>query len=191
VSRKRRWEIGATAALLLAVAVAVGGFFYWRERQRRLDRELVSLLSGHHLPGFGGILVFTPGERARVLSLLRQGASVHTRDRGRRTVLFHAATGDDLPLLTEALSRGADPNAADEQGLTPLMWAADRGHSASVRGLLEHGADVNREDHHGCTALSLARTTPDPALYRRALDTAKQKENQALIHLLKQHGAKE
>jgi ankyrin repeat protein len=101
---KRLWEIGATAALLLAVAVAVGGFFAWRERQRRLDRELVTLLRQPFLED---------GDCARMRTLLRQGANVHLRGTGEETVLTVAASMDHLPLLEEALARGADVNVGN------------------------------------------------------------------------------
>lgn len=39
MTRKRAWEIGATVALLLAVAIAVGGYFY-AQSQRRIVRPL-------------------------------------------------------------------------------------------------------------------------------------------------------
>jgi hypothetical protein len=41
---KRAWEVGATAALLLAVAVSAAGFFILQERQRLLNAELAKLL---------------------------------------------------------------------------------------------------------------------------------------------------
>ena len=45
MTRKRLWEVGATAALLLTVAAIVCGFFWWRERQKRLNRALAAALN--------------------------------------------------------------------------------------------------------------------------------------------------
>jgi ankyrin repeat protein len=165
---KRLWEIGATAALLLAVAVAVGGFFAWRERQarqRRLDRELAGLLAND---------TASRADCVRMRSLLREGASVRVRDSGGWSVVMEAVGARDLVLLREALARGADVNTATAEGLTPLYLATWCKNSAAVRLLLEQGADV-RPKH--------------PTVGQTALWVATQNHDQAIIRLLKQHGA--
>jgi uncharacterized protein len=167
VTRKRVWEVGATAALLLAVAVGVGGFFAWRERQRRLNAELVTLLSSPRpLPA---------SAYARMLSLIRQGASVHRSTPIGLTVLIEAAHERNVPLLEEALTRGADPNVATQHGFTALMAAAHVGSVECIQRLLDYGADVNQKDDAGLPALAYAQSGDSPAAVR----------------LLKQHGAKE
>jgi ankyrin repeat protein len=113
----RVWEMGATAALLLAVAVTVGGFFAWRERQRRLDAELATLL----LPA-------SETDHSRIIVLLRQGASVDTKRENGWTVLMEAASANHLPLLEEAVNHGADVNERTPDGFTPLMMATASGH---------------------------------------------------------------
>jgi ankyrin repeat protein len=167
VTRKRLWEIGAAVALLLAVGVVAAGFLYQWERQRRLDAELVALLTASQN--------ISRSERAQILSLIRQGASVHRRGEGGWTVLMEAAAANDLVLLREALARGADVNATGDAGGTALMVAAWNGRLASVQLLVEHGADVLQKDIDGDTALSIAR----------------QVKNFSLVRLLQQHGARE
>lgn len=89
MSRKRAWEIGASAGFLLAVVVVLGGFFAWRERQRKLDAELTQLLSttdansAEKLPG--------TSECERLLVVIRQGANVQVRTRSGWTVLCWSA----------------------------------------------------------------------------------------------------
>jgi ankyrin repeat protein len=173
MTRKRLWEMGATAALLLAVAVAVGGFFAWRERQRRLDAELVSLLNRS---------VIRPTDRdcAQLLSLLRQGASAQVQGAGGWTVLMTAARTNHLPLLREALLRGAEVNESSDDGMTALMAAANWGSVESAEVLLRNGADPNYRDTKG-----------DGLSCNTALSCAELLGHARIVHLLKQHGAKE
>jgi ankyrin repeat protein len=179
ISRKRLWEMGATAALLFAVAVAVGGFFAWRERQRRLDAELAGIiLSTMDLP-----VSEPPATRDcnLMLSLVRQGASVHVRSATGGTVLIAAASANHVQLLQQASDRGAQINAADKSGFTALIMGAWGGRVEAVQFLLTRGADVNQVERHGYTALSFA-------YHSRWFDTERHDE---VICLLKQHGAKE
>jgi uncharacterized protein len=168
MSRKRLWEIGGTVALLLALGVLAAGFFYQWERQRRLDEELVWLLSPVMAP--------EQGDCDRCLSLIRQGASVRLRgELTGWTVLHLAIHRDHRVLFQEVLARGADVNAATTDGLTPLMVAASDGRHEMTRFLLEQGADVTRKDTSGRTALTHAVTGQRPAIVR----------------LLQEHGAKQ
>jgi ankyrin repeat protein len=169
--RRRAWEFGATAAFILLAGVVVAGFFAWRERQRRLDRELVRVLSSDG---------FSQAKCNRLLSLLRQGANASAQSNLTGwTVLTDAAAVNHLPLLQEALARGADVDGDAAvpcllEG-TPLMMAAESGSLESAQMLLAHGADINRRTSTGATALDYAKTYHHPAL----------------IRLLKQHGAQE
>ena len=178
MSRKRRWEIGATAALLLAVAVAVCGFFYGQERQRRLDRELSAVLSL-----WANTSTRTGPLRSRMLSLLRRGAAVQAHDKeGGWTVVAVAAHDNDLPLLRKALSQGADINAAGEGEYPPLVVAVIAGSVESVALLLEQGVDVSQ---FGREALQFAEQhAAKPTNPRR-------QRHAAIVRLLKQHGAKD
>jgi ankyrin repeat protein len=170
MNRKRLWEIGATAVLLLAVAVAVGGFFAWRERQRRLDRELAGLLAPEMETSYGRC--------DRMLVLLRRGACVRVRGRSGWRLIHAAAATDHLPLLREALLRGEDPDAAGRKGITPLGLAIAIGNINSTRLLLEHGADPMQRNDYGDTALEYGEIWGGS----NALP---------VVRFVKQHGAKE
>jgi ankyrin repeat protein len=181
MTRKRLWEMGATTCLLLAVAGIVAGFFAWRERQRRLDAELVGLLAPAIEVSYDTSIA--AAERAsrrcdRMLVLLRQGARVHTRGRSGWRVMHAAAATDHLLLLREALLRGEDPNVAGKKGFTPLMIATLNGRVESARVLLEHGADPMRSNDDGRTALEWGELWGGEAAT-------------PVIRLLQQHGAKE
>jgi ankyrin repeat protein len=178
MTRKHVWEVGATTGLLLAVAIAVGGFFYWRERQRRLDAEVALILSEASLSR-------AAETSDRLLTLVRQGASVHARGKHGATVLLQAASIRNLALVEAALVRGTNVNAAADNGITPLMGAAISGDVECVRRLLEHGAEVNRQDDAGYTALRYAQQC------EWMLEDARGPAFSAIIRLLKQHGAKE
>jgi ankyrin repeat protein len=166
MTRKRLWEISATTLLVVAVAGIVGGFFAWRERQRRLDRELVRLLESSYPP--------SDNDCTQMLTFVRQGANVRVRSPSGFTVLIQAAWGDNKPLLREGLARCAEIEAETGQGWTALRVAAAAGHVDCAALLLKHGADPNRKNPDGLTALACV-----------------QGNHQAMIRLLKQHGAKE
>jgi ankyrin repeat protein len=167
MTRKRVWEIGATALLLVAVAGNAAGFVAWRERQRRLDRELETLLRE--------ATTVSSAKCDRILSLLRQGASVHVRDEYGWTVLMEAVITNHQALLREALVRGAEVNAAGPGGYTPLMAAAYHGHRDNAALLIAHGADIHCRDASGTSVLTHAR----------------RRRRTGMVRLLKQHGAKE
>jgi ankyrin repeat protein len=172
MTRKRLWELGATAALMVAAGAVAAGFWRW-EQQQRLDRELAAALSTGY-----------PADADHILSLLHRGASVNVRGSTGNTVLLEAVLEGShvsrLPLFREALARGADVNAADDGGFTPLMAACAYGRPERAELLLSHGADVNRRCKNGYTALWYAKE-----------GSRSQEVRQTLIRLLKQNGAKE
>ena len=92
MTRKRLWEIGATAALLLTVGAAVCGFLWWRERQKHLNAALASAL--------GGPAAYDPQfdhqrNLSRIRKLIQQGADVHTKSADGYTALIWAADSGD------------------------------------------------------------------------------------------------
>lgn len=141
MKRKRLWEAGAVATLLLALTVVVTS--YWQSRQ--LNDRLALAMSRND------------GNTVRLL--VDRGGLVTTRDTVRRTVLTWAAVFGDLPLMGDALRRGANVNDRAQGDMTALMWAAMAGHADAVEMLLAAGAEVNARDAHGRTALSWAADT--------------------------------
>ena len=81
------------------------------------------------------------------------------------------------------LARGANVNTSEAHGYTPLMLAAYERQLAMVKFLLRHGADVNRRDTEGRSALTWAEET--------APRNHCEKEEQSVLRILKQAGAKE
>ncbi|PRD64032.1 ankyrin repeat domain-containing protein [Malikia granosa] len=81
-------------------------------------------------------------------------------------LLVLAIQADDLTLLQQLLSSGADPNASDSEGRLPLVEACGRSWGTAFREyLLRAGADVNGIDGHGNTPLLAAvMTQPDEQL---------------------------
>jgi ankyrin repeat protein len=177
VSRRRLWEIGATTLLLVAVAGIAAGFFAWRERQRRLDRELRQELAAHSDSTDGLDL-------GAIRRLVRRGASIHVRGEGADFTVLHAAVGgDDFALAEQALRRGSEVNARDAFGYTALIRAAGPGRLRLTQLLLAHGADIHARDAAGRTVLRHAR---DP---QWAQDAHSQRA--VVVRLLQQHGARE
>ncbi|OGB69822.1 MAG: hypothetical protein A2486_04440 [Burkholderiales bacterium RIFOXYC12_FULL_65_23] len=82
-------------------------------------------------------------------------------------LLLLAIQAEDLALLQQLLSSGADPNGSDSEGRLPLVEVCGRpwGSSALRKCLLRAGADVNGIDGHGNTPLLAAvMTQPDEPL---------------------------
>ncbi len=78
-------------------------------------------------------------------------------------------------VMRKLLKRGADTNETNPDGYTPLTFAAVHGGLYEVQILIEHGADVNHPDKNGKTALQYAQEC----------------EDEEMIKLLKNAGAKE
>ena len=153
MTRKRAWEIGAGAALLLVGSAVVLGLYAWREQRQQATRSLSQTLDRLSERNDPALL-------AEARRLLRVGADVHTRARVTLaneptgfTALIVGAMYDDLPLVEEALARGADVNAKSNMGLTPIMQATMWGHDRIVAYLLSKGGRPNEADNEGLTAL--------------------------------------
>jgi ankyrin repeat protein len=131
VSRRRGLERWATAALLIAVAAAIGGAVYAHAYFERLDRAL-----GHALD---------KGDFAAVKKLVSRGASLNPKHGMHLTPLILAVQAGDLALAREWIARGAEVNPQTDCG-TPLGAATRRGSPAMIRLLLSEGADLEAED---------------------------------------------
>ena len=197
MTRKRAWEIGATATLALVLAGTAGVAFTWQQRQQRLNRALAEAVDGCRL--------------ARVMPLVRQGANVNTVGDQGFTALLVAAGERDVLLVRELLDYGAAVDARpqcrsssaserDRLNTTPLLLAAGyerrrpiwrlvngamvdepdwwlpteaAAHTRIARRLITRGADVNAVGGSGQTPLTCAATVG----------------NQPLVQLLLDHGA--
>jgi ankyrin repeat protein len=112
----------------------------------------------------------------RVVRLLKDGASVHTRcldgsdiTEYWRLPVHVAAESGNAPMLRVLLDSGADPNASNSQGYTPLMAIVNAdnrsGHRDCIRLLLERGAKINQQrNEDGGTVLHLAYRYGDMAM---------------------------
>lgn len=105
--------------------------------------------------------------------LLRQGADPFAIERGRGTVLHHAALHGNLILARDLLARNVPVNAVNRNKETPLCEAVQTGQRRTVEALLKHGADPNIRSKFG-TPLMLAI----------------ERDNQPMIQLLEKWGAK-
>src|SRR5262245_33720210 len=81
------------------------------------------------------------GDRASVLTLIKQGADVNAPQGDGVTALHWAARRADADLVAALFAAGADPRAATRFGAyTPLHLAAERGSAAITKTLLAAGA---------------------------------------------------
>jgi ankyrin repeat protein len=138
----------------------------------------------------------TKGDRAKVLSLLGEGVSVHQPDFFRQVPMFVAARDGRADMIGLLVERGVDVNAAVQGGRGPLFHAASRGHAEAVRLLIARGAAVNAIDAYGQTplltaALSLANealNVREPARWRESQQRTPQ-GNAAVVEVLVLAGA--
>jgi ankyrin repeat protein len=167
MSRKRVWEVGAMAALLLAMAAAMGGYFFWRERQRQLNQALTSALDRYREYSEAP----TPNQYTIIRSLVRRGANVHTRGSHGLTALAAAAHENDAAFVEELLNRGATAEARISIGWvvdwTAMHCAAEASSSRAIDVLLAHGADVDARSRLGQTPLSISVARGDAMIARQ------------------------
>jgi hypothetical protein len=107
-------------------------------------------------------------------ALITKGANVNARDEYGDTPLVSAVGFEPASTIRALLDKGAEVNARNKIGDTALMGTAISDRADIVKILLAHGADVNIKNAYGETALSYAKTEGYPAI----------------VHLLKQAGAK-
>lgn len=137
--RRRAWEIGATALLLLTCGMVTVGFVDAKQRNDALS------------------LVLDQQHMAQVKTLIRQGADPNTRSpRGNRALTWAAAWPDES-FAAELLDRGAQIDAPNDRGNTPLMVAAGWGYTEMVKLLLQRGANPSLKDSQGRTAKQFAQ----------------------------------
>jgi ankyrin repeat protein len=111
------------------------------------------------------------GDRADVLTLIKQGADVNAPQGDGVTALHWAARQGDTELVTALVGAGANARAATRLGAyTPLHLAAERGAAPIVKTLLRAGALVDARTSTGATALMLAAASGDTQTIAALLD---------------------
>ncbi len=165
-----------------------------------------SLHWGAHLPGGVYISSFLPENPMLIKALLDHGARVNVEDSDGPTPLLLAAGWGYTHTVALLLSHGAAGNRPDSKGLTPLVYAVE--HPGTLSCLLEHGASINAQGEGGWTALLKAafygKTDTVRVLLNHhadvnlktegddtALSLANIQSQPAIVHLLKQAGAKQ
>ena len=76
--------------------------------------------------------------------------------------LIEAAKKNDVALVKQFISKGANVNGVDEDGWTALYWAEYGGSFECSRVLLEANADVNKAHIDGWTPLHIASYNGHP-----------------------------
>lgn len=135
------------------------------------------------------------------------------------TPLHWAAHRNAIELCSRLIDLGANVNdSASDWWLTPLSWGADAGSADAVELLLKRGAEVNQDAIVGTTALHAvamggsSQGKRDPQAYERTaqiliahgadinrrtdkqrtpLDDAIESSNDAVVTVLRKHGAKD
>lgn len=94
-------------------------------------------------------------ERFEKLFDLRSGDVNAINDEG-NSLLYVAASKNQLGKISFLLNKGANVNFKNERGATPLNVACDRNALDAVQLLIDEGADVNTRTNRGNTPLSCA-----------------------------------
>ena len=94
-------------------------------------------------------------ERFEKLFDLRSGDVNAVDDEG-NSLLYVAASKNQLGKISFLLNKGADVNFKNERGATPLNVACDRMALDTIQLLIDGGADVNTRTNRGNTPLSCA-----------------------------------
>lgn len=99
--------------------------------------------------------VTSSDERFEKLFELRSGDVNAVNDEG-NSLLYVAASKNQLGKIRFLLDKGANPNFKNERGATPLNAACDKNALAAVQLLIDGGADVNTRTNRGSTPLTCA-----------------------------------
>ena len=104
------------------------------------------------------------GDRAAVLSLLKQGADVNATQGDAVTALHWAARRGDAEMAKTLIVAGANVRATTRfAAYTALHLAAERGSADVITPLLKAGADANAKTSTGTTPLMFAAGSGDAA----------------------------
>jgi ankyrin repeat protein len=94
------------------------------------------------------------GDTQRVVTLIREKASIQQIDERGNSALHWAALSGQADLVQRLLQAGADPNTTNHAGATPLFYGASDVRTVAV--LLDHGANPNSVSMAGNTPLMAA-----------------------------------
>jgi ankyrin repeat protein len=117
------------------------------------------------------------GDAAAVERLLREGASVKTRDSRGRTALLAATHGNHVEATRALIAGGADVNAKDDIQDSPYLYAGAEGRIEILKMTLAAGADLKATNRYGGTALIPAAHHGHPEAVRILLGTAIDKDH--------------
>lgn len=92
-------------------------------------------------------------DRARIQTLLRNGAPVDQRDAAGATPLLVATRANSVSAAAALIAAGADVNAKDRIDDSPFLYAGASGHLRILRMTLRHGADLDSTNRFGGTAV--------------------------------------
>ncbi|KAJ3498222.1 hypothetical protein NLG97_g1293 [Lecanicillium saksenae] len=113
--------------------------------------------TGFEVPVLSSIFrAVNTGNELMVRLLIEKGADLSRRDLDGSSLLHHAATLNDVDILTLLLKNSCDVNATDCRGQTPIFLAVSNSHIEATMILLEYGAEVGVRDSTGCVPLHLA-----------------------------------
>ena len=126
------------------------------------------------------------GDRARVQTLLKQGAGVNAPQVDGMTALHWAVYREDVASARLMIQAHADVNATNRYGVRPLSLACTAGNAELVELLLKAGADPNTQSAGGETVLMTAARTGRPGpvralLARKASVNAKERSGQTAL----------
>ena len=132
--------------------------------RNQVSRETVRLLAAA-----------TQGDINEMDAAVKAGADVNGSDEVVGPPLVAAASTGNHEAVKFLLDKGANVNATDSQGMTPLMMASASGRVETVQYLLANGANPNASTMIGIrtakiTALSLARSKNNETVVRLLLD---------------------
>jgi ankyrin repeat protein len=111
------------------------------------------------------------GDRADVLTMIKQGADVNAPQGDGVTALHWAARRGDAELVSALVAAGANTRTETRFGAyTPLHLAAERGSAVIVKALLTAGAAVDAKTATGATPLMFAAAAGDTGAIAALLD---------------------
>ena len=161
--------------LLILTIVALTSFVQCRpdasetDGKIRVSRETIRLVAGAF-----------QGDTSEMDAAIKAGADVNGFDEVVGPPLVAAASGGHLEAVKFLLEKGANVNGSNNQGMTALMMATVSGSEDTVRYLLTKGANPNASTTIGVGASKVT-----------ALSLARSKNNEALVKLLLDSGARE
>ncbi|CAD5116603.1 DgyrCDS5478 [Dimorphilus gyrociliatus] len=97
------------------------------------------------------VLASALGDEPTVRDLLKHGASVNTRIRGKETAIHYAAARGYSNVVEALLEHGADVDAVNDLGETALMVAVEANRTRTTAVLLRNKALIDIENKEGIT----------------------------------------